>query len=403
VDTLKTLSFVIFLLFSSITVVCAQKYQINPGPDLWFNTVDGVRFGVKVRGQMAGSFGEGPHRLNVGLWAGSKWPSQPISYYASFTELVPAWSSFGSEATLEAFSSVREGFYRHGLSFKKRWQNGFNENEFIQFNLNTDISRRYDLEYAAIPTLWETNSLYMIEPLLEVTRNHNVLGRLSHHLTARVAGQEVLNDDIFAQFEVEQQGLVHLSYAFKLRHRIFFATSSSKVPVQYQYRLSMGKAIDVLNNGFSRSKGTLPIAGFDRGWLHVSDGPNLRGYGLSEMKLSIINPISTFKHTAAVNLELDVPNPISWVIEQTPILGGILNNRMYIFNDLGQGWNPRKSPIQSNLGLGVSLGLNLPEKLGNNKVLTLRYDVPFWLSHPLENESNVAFRSIFGLSNIIRW
>jgi hypothetical protein len=289
------------------------------------------------------------------------------------------------------------------LSFKKRWQNGFNENEFIQFNLNTDISRRYDLEYAAIPTLWETNSLYMIEPLLEVTRNHNVLGRLSHHLTARVAGQEVLNDDIFAQFEVEQQGLVHLSYAFKLRHRIFFATSSSKVPVQYQYRLSMGKAIDVLNNGFSRSKGTLPIAGFDRGWLHVSDGPNLRGYGLSEMKLSIINPISTFKHTAAVNLELDVPNPISWVIEQTPILGGILNNRMYIFNDLGQGWNPRKSPIQSNLGLGVSLGLNLPEKLGNNKVLTLRYDVPLWLSHPLGNEKNIAFRSIFGLSNIIRW
>ncbi len=400
---MKTLIFVIFLLFYCSTVVCAQKYQIIPGPDLWYNTVDGLRFGIKVRGQIAGSFGDGPHRLDAGLWAGSKWPTQPISYYASFTELVPAWSSFGSQATLEAFSSVREGFYRHGLSFNKRWQNGFNENEFIQFKIKADINRRYNLDYVAIPTLWETSSLYMIEPLLEVTRNHNMLGSLSHRITARVAGQGAFNDDLFAQFEVEQQGLVHLSHTFKLRHRIFFATSSSNVPVQYQYRLSMGKAIDVLNIGFSRSKGTLPIAGFDRGWLHVPDGPNVRGYGPSEMKVGISEPLSIYRNSAAVNLELDVPNPISWVIDQTPVLGGILNNRMYIFNDLGQGWNPRKSPIQSNLGLGVSFGLNLPETLGNNKVLTLRYDVPFWLSHPPENESNVAFRSIFGLSNIIRW
>lgn len=402
--TLKTIYSVLLLLISTNSVVIAQnKYQITPGPDLWYNSVDGLRIGVKIRGQMAGSMGDGPHRLDVGFWLGSKWPSSPFSYYASLTELVPGWSSFGSEASFEIISSIREGFYSHGLTFRKRWQNGFNENEYVQLYVLADVNKRFDLDYVALPVLWDSKTLYMFEPNLEVNGNYGAIGPISQSLLFRIAGQGAFNQDFFTQLEFEQEGKIELYDDFKLGHRIFFSTSSSNVPTQYQYRLSTGKAVEDLNNGFGRSKGTLPISGFEQGWLHLPDGPNLRAYGLYEMKQIFTDKPNIYRSSAAINLELDVPNPISWIVDQTPILGGILNNRMYFFNDTGQGWGSEKSKIQSNFGLGLSVGLNLPESLGKNKILTVRYDVPFWLSHPVATEPNFKYRSVLGFSNIIRW
>jgi hypothetical protein len=404
VDTLKRFYLILIMLLITGSELLAQgKYQFSPGPDLWYNSIDGIRIGVRLRGQMAGSLGDGPHRLDTGVWVGSKWPDKPISYYASLTEPIPSWSSFGSEASLEGFSSVREGFYSHGITFRKRWQNGFNEKEHIRIQAIAETNKRYDLRYVELEDLWDTDALYLFEPLFEVNREYDLLGPLSHGLTATIAGQGAVNKAPFSQIEFEQQGKIPIYNDFKLGHRIFFGASSSNVPVQYQYRLSMGRAIEDVTIGFSRSRGTLPSSGFERGWLHIPDGPNLRGYGPSEMQEAINETPLTYRSSAAINLELDFPNPVSWMIDETPVLGGIVNSRMYLFKDIGQGWGEKTSNVKMNLGVGLSLGLNLPESLGKNKVLTIRYDVPFWLSDPAFDEPNYKFRSKFGFSNVISW
>ena len=63
----------------------AQTYQFSPYPDLWYNDIDGIRIGARLLGEVEGTFNDGPHRLDAGLWVGSKIPSNPVSYYFSIT------------------------------------------------------------------------------------------------------------------------------------------------------------------------------------------------------------------------------------------------------------------------------------------------------------------------------
>ncbi len=46
------------------------------------------------------------------------------------------------------------------------------------------------------------------------------------------------------------------------------------------------------------------------------------------------------------------------------------------------------------------LSINIPDYLGKNRGLMLRYDLPLWLSHP-GNEANFKFRNVIGLGAVI--
>src|SRR5690554_3903930 len=117
----------IFLFFFIPGCVFAQsgRYNIDLAPDLWYNKVDGIRLGMNIIGEQEGTFLDGAHRLNAGIWLGTNFPDLPVSYYLSFTEPIPWISDFGSEGNVQLVSSVRTGFSRHGLYFNKRWQTGF--------------------------------------------------------------------------------------------------------------------------------------------------------------------------------------------------------------------------------------------------------------------------------------
>src|SRR5690625_7471215 len=106
-------------------------YEVIPKPDIWYNDVDGIRLGVILDGQVPGSFGDGPHRLDAGVWLGVWFPDVPVSYYVSFTEPISAWSEFSSEADMELVRSVRTRLYNHGIGFGKRWQQGVDGSEWI--------------------------------------------------------------------------------------------------------------------------------------------------------------------------------------------------------------------------------------------------------------------------------
>lgn len=393
-----------------LTVICCPewvlsqgRYTLSPGPDLWYNTVDGIRAGIRLKGQMAGTFGDGPHRLDAGLWIGSKLPKEPVSYFVSFTEPIPSLSDFGSEASIESFSSIREGYHLHGAAFNKRWQQGFNESEYIQLRLTSSYTQRFNTKYAPIPSLWQSRPVFAFEP--SVTRRTNVLGNGSMYHSANMSigfGKET-ESFAFTQIELEQQMRIPIYNSFVLGNRIFLGFGSNDIPIERRYRLSSGKAIETIYSGVTRSRGTLPQKGINAGWIHIADGPNLRGYGRAEMTTADGASPITWRNVAGLNLELDTPNPVSWALSKVPFLGGLLNSRMYAFSDSGLSLDTKGQKIRSDAGAGFSIGLNIPDYLGRNRTIALRYDVPVWLSHPVNDSPHWKYRSVVGIWSVISW
>jgi hypothetical protein len=388
----------VLFVFVSVSDAMAQgKYSLSFAPDLWYNSIDGARMGVRLRGQMPGTFGDGPHRLDAGLWLGSKLPNDPISYYVSLTEPIPAYSDFGSEASLEGFSSIRDGYHSHGFAVSKRWQKGFNEKEFTAIKLVSNYTQRYDTRYALLPDLWQTRPIIAIETGFNTRSESQLWGTTAQALNVTVGSYIHSNTESFLQLEAEHLSMKYLGSGFTFRHRVFVGLSGPQTPIERRYRMSSGKAIDELSSGITRSRGILPQSGIDQGWIHTADGPNLRGYGRVEMDQLLNGTPVTTRNAGAINLEFDYPNPVSWMLSRIPVLGGVLNSRMYIFSDHGVD----NTSVKSNAGAGFSVGLNIPDYLGRNRSLSIRYDVPAWLSKPHSNDINWKYRSVLGIWSVI--
>ncbi|HBX64809.1 MAG TPA: hypothetical protein DEG32_01100, partial [Balneolaceae bacterium] len=100
----------LLILIPGIGLAQEDKYELEFAPDLWYNSVDGIRVGARVLGDMEGTFLDGPHRLDAGVWLGTSFPEMPVSYYATFTEPIPSLSDFGEEFNVQLKSSIRTGY-----------------------------------------------------------------------------------------------------------------------------------------------------------------------------------------------------------------------------------------------------------------------------------------------------
>src|SRR5699024_4993792 len=92
--TSVSLLFLLSLISFYQPVNAQQNYEVSYAPDIWYNSVDGIRVGVRMRGKVPGSFKQGPHRLDAGLWLSTFIPASPVSYYFSLTEPITAISDF---------------------------------------------------------------------------------------------------------------------------------------------------------------------------------------------------------------------------------------------------------------------------------------------------------------------
>lgn len=392
----------LLLLFAISSLAAAQpKYQLSPGPDLWYNSVDGFRLGLRLKGQVAGTFGDGPHRLDMGVWLGSKLPKDPVSYYVSLTEPIAAWSDFGSEAAVEGFSSIREGMHWHGLTVRKRWQQGFNDREFVSGGLTAGYRQRYDDRYPAFPQLWQGRPVYEATATGLFRREFEGLGPYSLSARASVGRVETATSRIYAQLELEQQAVTPLGNLFSFRHRLFLGVSGDDAPVESRYRLGGGRAVDWMNSGITRSRGTIPQPWMRDGWVAVAGGPNLRGYHRGEALRMAEGASVTHASVAGANFELDLPNPVSWLLDKVPVVGGLLQSKLGVFHDVGAPLAGSDTALRADAGMGLALGLNLPEYLGRSGMFTFRYDVPLWLSHPGVGEPPWKYRSVLGVWSII--
>lgn len=385
-----------------------EGYHFIPAPDVWYNDVDGVRFGVRLLGEMKGSFKDGPHRLNAGIWLGSKRPDLPISYYFSFTEPLPFISSFGEEGSLQLVSSVRAGYSQHQLWLNKRWQKGFNERRYQEISVFVSqekmIESEYRLPFHSWSADWKTLTglrfqTHVFTPLGELETQFNFL----HNINEEAGEYSVGN--------IQLRHTAPLGKGFELNLRGFGGLMSNNAAPEYKYGLAHRPPIEWLNNGLSRAKGTIPEHFFEEGFTHITGGMNLRGYANS----------MAFPFTKAMsfNTEFVFYNPINALIKNS-IIGDFAQLKSYVFHDVGVysaenayifDFPEDINEVSADAGIGFQFSINIPDFLGKDRGFAIRYDMPFWLSdpdgltagnvQPGSESPSFKFRGILGIGAVI--
>lgn len=376
------------------------SYELLPAPDLWYNSVDGVRVGVRVRGQQSGTFGDGAHRLNAGVWLGTNIPTHPVSYYVRYTEPIPAISDFGNEGNISLESSYRTGFQSHGLTFNKRWQTGFDEKNYKELSVGFRGENRFNSDYLLYRQLWQTQWLYMANASFDYT-NKNSLGRMAATLSldSNIGGQA----DSFLRSEIIIRQQAILSEYFSIYGRLYSGFATEGTTPEYLFSRSFNSPRNWMGSGFTRSRGTIPPSWMSLGNIQITGGPNLRGY-LSEDIEDLNNGAAPlYTSISALNLELNYPNPLDNAIDDIPVIGGLVDLRSYFFFDSGTSLGLTRleeSRTLSDAGLGFLFSIDIPDYLGKSRGLVLRYDMPLWLSHPGDDNA-FTFRQVFGIGATI--
>ncbi|MEX0844077.1 MAG: hypothetical protein WD022_02305 [Balneolaceae bacterium] len=389
--------------------VCAQSgnYKLEFAPDAWYNNVDGVRIGARVLGEMEGEFQSGPHRLDAGLWLGTNFPELPVSYYVSFTEPIPAISTYGNEGNLRLKSQIRTGFSQHQLSFNKRWQPGFDELKFRELSLFFSQEKMFDSDYRPYPQLWKTDWKSLIGLNVWLSENFEI-GKFD--LKAAL-NQNLVSEASYTVSSIEIKQQIPLPNGFNIRLRGFSGINSQDAAPEYQFGKSYRPPANWLDHGISRAQGTLPNNLLDDGLFQIAGGANLRGYTSQDFdKLANSENPVTYHFTASINAEVEYPNPINSLLKSS-IIGDFVHLRSYAFGDIGQFHrnNYQQTPdlvtdiidTNSDAGLGFQFSLNIPDYLGKDRGFAIRYEIPLWLSHPQANENNFKFRNLIGFGAII--
>jgi hypothetical protein len=407
----------LFLLLAAVNVHNANAqipgYEILPAPDVWYNDVDGIQLGIRLTGQVPGTFEDGPHRLDAGIWLGLWFPDLPVSYRLSFTEPIRPWSDYGSEANIQIVSSVRAGYHNHGVGFSKRWQQGFDERRYRELHIYNSYERRFDDEYAAFPALWSDDHKLLTSLAFEF-QDDNRFGWYN----AEANGRLQLLDDLYSVWTLTATQRIDFHEYWGLRLRSFTGIASGKTAPEYLFSRSVRPAIHWMQSGFTRAKGTIPQPWMESGNIQVAGGANLRGYTSGDIEsfqpvclvtdadgscLEELTDPNLFQSFTSFNAELDYWNPIAVAFNNIPHASEFLSFRSYLFFDAGTslGINSTETDeVFSNAGAGFSLSLNIPDYHGKPRGFVLRYEIPFWLSEPGEEDS-FKLRHLVGFGAVI--
>ncbi len=385
------------------------RYELLPSPDLWYNDVDGIRIGLRLKGQVPGTFEDGPHRLDAGIWLGLWFPEVPVSYYIAYIEPIQAWSEYGSEASVQIISSIRTGYHNHGIGLNKRWQQGFDERRYREFGLHNSFERRFSHEYAPFPLLWSDHSKLLTFASFELQDDHS-LGWFNLQATA---GLQFL-DEAYSLATITASHRTEFHDYWGIRLRVYSGISSSGTDPEYLFSRSMRPAIQWMGNGFTRAKGTIPTPWMQSGNIQVAGGANVRGYtnrdihsfktcGIAEDNTGCQIEPFLFNSVLALNAELDYWNPVAVAFNKIPYISEFLSFRSYLFFDTGTSLGITEmdpSGAFSNAGAGFSISLNIPDYLGKPRGFVLRYEMPLWLSHP-GDEDSFKLRHLVGFGAVI--
>ena len=391
-------------------------YKMQLRPDLWYNTTDGIKTGIKWNGQYAmrrhvaelfAWYGTG-----LGTYSGTNAPQDRISYLFNYTHEIRRKGSI----TLQ--SRYLAGLEQH----KAGW---FMEDAHGKWYTDLKLMRRQRFEYlypygdvnlraGFIPAdgFWSPGS------------NHTfTLGRKQDYRTLRGSGSIDVNFRNALPWSDAQFGMVKLTWLneikwskIDLKTRVFGALGKgTRIPAESALYAWGASPEDLQDNKFTRDLGSIPMG--DLNLNHASIGNALgMGGGLNIRGMQgYLVPTKTKDTTIAmfrgnrglsVNTELDFSRLFSFL----PKLGWLSAN-VYLFGDAGVIGLPLQgktvySGLLADAGLGTMFSIKnwqmfSPRKRAWFKAaspLQIRFDMPVFVNAVAKGDDYLKFRWVLGIN-----
>jgi aminopeptidase N len=381
-----------------------RNYILKWRPDVWYNSVDGVKAGLHFNGNYMNyrNVFSATAWYNTGLGNdGAGAPPQRVNFnYTGRHGIVRDYYMNVNARILDGLRAGRFGF--------EKVDNRFGIFMYLKVLYRKDSA---DLRYLLYPELWQPHM------------RNNTLNLELHEYYSYGSGSGTvrsgLRASMFSDYDysslwstwINQQDL----WKFELRSRLHAVwIRGSNIAPESQVMLAGANNEDMMDNKFVRSRAFVPEAwlGYGTATNHFQfgGGLNVRGYSgylVPVNKDNVQYYLFTGTAGAAVNLELDFDR----LVRVFPRLGKYFHFDTYLFADAGaignvipagtSGLTENKfieSPIMGSAGAGVCFTIKKWGFLDDPKPLTIRFDMPVFLSSaPFVEQDNFKFRWVVGI------
>ncbi|NIR52318.1 hypothetical protein GWO43_03900, partial [candidate division KSB1 bacterium] len=370
-----------------------DAYLITWRPSGWYNSVDKLRIGGRLKGRYGASRNAG-----LGAWYGvdSKELDARFTYSNPITPLGPNIRGAAGIQKMEGRFEVDAHLAYSGGKFiahppKHRFWVGFNHSRLLEGKGDRYTIREFDQKTDTTLTTWEegvVNNLYF---------RYNYDPRGLNWFSNLSAGLDIVLDDWTSDFDYRRAFAELRFWLPKNDEGVFlrFYTakvfSSERAPLQDLVFLEGANPRERFKRFYLRSDGALP----EELHYHLPGGGNVRGY---------YNQPIFGDQIVALNLELrNTFRPQLFGKRLDKFLG---ETSLVAFVDLA---SMEFIGSQNDFFAGAGLGLRFQNVLPDNwytlftggRHVTLRLDFPIWIDDPLPNENAVRFRWVFGFEQAI--
>lgn len=394
-----------------------KTYRMNYRPDIWWNAYDGLKLGWHING----TYLNRKHNIWLTAWYNTRLfqgnlPSQAIDqeenkYYTNDRINYNFWYQTALDKYLPNTDILLKSRFLDGLSLHEfEITKGLGNN--VSLSLGFKNMRRYDTNdanYLIYPDEWEVG-----------TNNTSINAGLDYHFTnTKKTYHGVLNIDARASASKDvNYRYVDITYTedvqlwkFDWRTRFFGRIGSKNTPAESALYVAGANGETMVENKYVRSSGFFPNEwigsyGATTNHFHFGGGLNLRGYsGYFVVEEDVTGtPVSAYRGNSgfAVNTELAFDRIVK--IKRAYKLKSAVDIDTYIFADAGainfqnSAGNSEWGTFRADAGAGVSFTIKRFWKFYNIKPLTIRFDVPFFVSHAPASENNIAFRWVVGIN-----
>ncbi len=390
-----------------------KKYDMRVRPSLWYNGFDGIKYGAFLSGDYLNS----KHVLELGIWFASA--IGQANYLNNLT------STSGANAlsfNLDYRTSLHRWIKKSTLYANAKSLDGLDGGTIgIERKINNDKTRIYshvkamlrdvnsDLTYLLYPFEWSTKKL---NSAMHIGIEHKYnLRKDAGSFLINIRTAAFTNDYDFSAASLTQVNR-HNFGKLVLSTRVFGQLGyGTKLPNESMLFAAGANNEELMNNKYTRATGFIPYdwAGYGVTTNHFTAGGGLNLRGYSGYLLAEKNTDGSYNYHykgstgAAINAELEFGKLFQKF--NPKFLKNSLKVQPYLFADAGMintsaaGNAIVMSNVMADAGIGTTVSIVRWGKLVNLKPLSLRIDMPFFISRlPFAEKDYFQFRWMVGIN-----
>lgn len=365
-----------------------RKYHVQARPDFWYNSVDGVKAGISVKGGYFYRKHIFYSRVwyNTGLGRSSDYENNngdpfPVNYTLFYQTRV------GKLLDLKVNSRYLDGLQLNDVGLTKDL--GSN-----QVSISARHMMRENNRYVFHPEFWMVDR-HDVNLNVGLTHNYRYKhGNGKIQMGLRTSG-------LYSDFAYSKATITVINnnsigkMNFRTRTFAGIMTGNAFNPAAYMM-LGGANEEQLMMDRFGRSRGIIPSEAMgytgELGQYHLTGGLNLRGY--ASYRATNTTNSDTFAvnygtRGASVNAELDFSR---YVFGYKKKIIRVLHPQIYLFGDMGY-----LSNTKGNSGLRADGGLGGLIRIPYEYPIYFRVDLPVVMNRVPASDQYVAMRYVFGL------